>query len=1254
MNGRWTLLHTILLLVYALLFLMLLGSLHALSNPSPSWSASSPKRNESLSCSWTVSGDATAQQIDLLKNNVFINGSNESSGPFTTSWNFPGNTFLKGDNVTCRINVTNGTDSSLQEASVTIINSLPFLRGLPGGIFNQAGTDVGDIVQVTEDVTLLLDANASDNDPGETITYQATSPAYPTGFCTMTSSSLGTYSCTPRYADLVNNSPTSTNVVFSVLDGSLEGTIRTVTFNITPVNDAPTLTIPNQTTNVTATFNRTFTAADEESNYPLNVTLDASTDSEIADGLTVSVSSNNIVRVVYARNPPRFNETGNHTIVLNLSDTANGSTLVNFTLEITTVNRNPYFTNITPESYNSSTNHTYVIFQGAPLQINLSANDLDTEDRNETITFTSSGLFVVTQVNTTATNTSDARATIDFTPVNDDVGSQLVTITATDAGGLTNTTVLNITVQNVNDAPTIHNESWYTNNSAENVNITHLVAYLDAPFQYQVNFSDPDLDLGLDSLNWTENSSTISISADGLITGTPSGSPRNETVNITVMDSGGLSDSEEITLEILGNTAPVFLADPLPQLNASEAVAATYNVSTYATDNDAGDEVESYAVSFIGTTLGSLTLNATTGMITLTPSQSDVGNYTANITITDTRGASSSALFNITVNNTEDTPRWRVYNFTSQLIVEGHQFLFTLEADDEDLLLVNTTENLTITTNLSFLQIQTPVIADGNLTAILTFLPNSSQVGNWSVMLNVTDTTGLVATKNVSFTILARSQPPNFTGLRPYGNGTSNTIVDGWLSLANAATFAETVNLTENTSNLVFAVNATDDLTSSSALNYTWYYDGAIVQGPSNQPNYTRSFDFFSNGTHNVSVMVNDTMLETANASWNLVVRNVNRPPSFSNFTDTKLTITLAGSGLTRENYFINQTLNNGSPLGGFYDPDDDENGNGRIDYYPGNETLLLTHATGNYCSVANISISESSLTVTPVSVGSCSVQFTGTDDGGYGVTSNIVTIVVTSVPEGESVAVSSGGGGGGTTTITTTVPVTQEVETPQPLNIIAPNLVFYDNQTIVVPVRLESNWSEPLTGIVLSADSNVTGVEMSFETTFVSELLPNQTREVKLTVQGYRLGENFEVSVHANVTSPAFKDTALILFNTIEQSNEGDDVSLKVTFAQDLLSQNAQCQELNELLLKADEALGSGDIRQANELVDAAINGCKYLISKTQQDVQQPGVIRTPFFTISPELLRGLIYLGVAIAALLLSALAIYHHYSTKDDYDF
>ncbi len=183
--------------------------------------------------------------------------------------------------------------------------------------------------------------------------------------------------------------------------------------------------------------------------------------------------------------------------------------------------------------------------------------------------------------------------------------------------------------------------------------------------------------------------------------------------------------------------------------------------------------------------------------------------------------------------------------------------------------------------------------------------------------------------------------------------------------------------------------------------------------------------------------------------------------------------------------------------------------------------------------------------------------------------------------------------------------------DTPKAINLIVPELVtIYENKTVLIPVKVQNTWNSSLKGITLNATTNTSQVKLRFSQDYFEELAVGEQKELILFVDNYRIGENYEIQINANVTEPKASDSALVLLNTIEQSQSGEDVEIKVTFAQDLLNENPECLELNELLAKAKEDLDKGNTVEASKMVDGVINGCKYLVSISKKTEQKPETI--------------------------------------------
>lgn len=1215
-------------LVYSLIFMLLLMpliiSLSFTNNPEFN-SGLFIFSDDDLVCTWNMSIDATTQNITIYKDGVLFEARNET-GTLNTSYIISSSNTLKNQDWNCTIRLNNATSSTIQSTEVSIANSAPETPI----IYNSTYDDIGVLYNVTEDTTYIFDVNSSDID-NDVLYYYFKSLTQE--FCTMSDTALGIASCTPTQSDLISNNITEVNVTFWVDDDDIikaKSASLKVTFNVIPFNDAPTTSLSYKETLVNTSLNYDITASDEELNYPLNFSLVAPP--ELFARLSIVNLSNTTARIIYDASSPDYNDVGLWDVQVNITDSNGASAVYNYSFNITPVGRNPYFVNITPTG-------PYIINQGEFIQINITAND---PDANETITFSDDATFFNIATIQPYTNISNATAQINFTPGDDAVGTFNVIITIEDIQTKTNTTTLQFIVNNINDAPLFYEMSYDGRNTLNNQNISNITAYVGAPLIYVINATDLDLDSG-DSLTYVDNTSLFNItqvSNQGIINFTPGvGGIGVHSINITVTDNQSVTVYKVMTLNVLANTPPYF-NQTIQDIICNESVLCNFDLGAYTDDADIGDYIENYQVVFTGNTLDTFDINTTTGIINFTPNQTEIGSYEINLTIFDTKGASNSTIFNITINNTEETPELIRYDFSSALIVETHSFAYQLQATDNDLLIPGWGESLTFTDNLSFTTITYQQTVNDTGYAMLSFTPGPGEVGTHTIEINVTDNTGLVDTQTFTFTVYADTDPPNISQIRPYGNSSNNNaIIDDWISTSNVSN-PTVIRLNENQT-ITYAHVTTDDTTPYANLNYWWFVDDVLV---ATTHNYTVDYDFYSSGNYNVTLKVGDERLENSSWSWDVTVVNVNRPPLFLNNLTTPLVINTT----TTYASYIYRTNEETK----FIDPDDDISGNNIID---GGETNTLSYAS-TACTVATISFVGTDLKITPTAEGACTVRFTATDSSGANTQSNLVLINVTDLPEGEqeTTTVSQpSGGGGSSTTRTSYVPITQETETPEPVNILAPKVVtIYENTSVVIPVEVKNTWSETLEYITLSVDTNETNLTTLLSSNIIESLEPNETVELELTVSDYRLGENYEVELFANVSDPAFVDSALILLNSIEQASEGDQLEIKVTFARDLFNEHPECQELNELLDQANLELSKNNYVDARKYVDTAINGCRYMVSTLERNIEKPDAIPN-LLTLDELTFKTLLYAALAFIVLITIGFIVYYHYSEKEDDD-
>ncbi len=1223
--------------ILLLLTVTLIGAVSFVNNPSWYYSSDGPYTNDSITCSWNFSADTTAQNITILRNNIIFSSVYES-GSLSNNLTITPDQTTKNDNWTCRIILSNATDNITQQISVRIKNSPPTTEGTGAGIF-YLGNDIGYVFDVQEDTSYNIDVNATDAD-ADTITYLSGEE-----FCTRTSSSQGLYTCIPNSTYIVNNNLTYINISFTATDGQ-NPSGRTVVFNITPVNDKPVAVLSNKNTAVNASLNMTFSATDEELNYPLHFTLQAPL--EVADVLSVVPlnGQGTSFSVYYDATVIDYANIGLWNITVNVTDTSTNYLGQNdsltgsysFLLNVTPVGRRPYFTNV-------STNITgwpvgmINLAQGQSVLMNFSANDLDL---NSTLYFISNtSYFSITTYKNDTNDSTDVLGSGIFTPTNDQVGIFNVSVIVSDLA-FTNSTLLRFNVSNVNDAPIIYTMSYVASNKPSgNNNISNLVAYANTPFKYVVNATDLDIIHG-DHITYSDNTSLFVIDANtGIISFTPTDGEVSVTaydILITAQDNMSVQDTKVLRLTIGANTAPYFNAT-IPRLTCGTKTVCSYDLSLISTDVE-DINVSSYGISFVGTNLSNFSFDNITGIIDFTVPKTAIGNYTANITITDSLGAYNWSLMNITIYNIPELPIIKKYNITDQstnvqTVVETHTVIYELTAEDDDLLVAALNETVVFKTNLtgkySHLNATITALPSINNTAraLFTYTPASGDNGTYTIYINATDSYGGVDTKILVFDILSKVGPPNITQITPWGLSPLYALNTTY-ALTNETQFLDgiaDVNFDENTT-VVFGAEVVD--LAVNIASYEWTVNGTSVG--SNITNFTKSFDLFSSGRYIVRLNVTNDRYEKSSFAWNISVRNINRlPVLLQNLSSLSL----------------NRSRDIGGYFDGFLDPDDDLNTNGILD---GAEVNHLQFSTIDSCPQVSLGFNSANLSVDINEIGTCYFTFNATDLDGGKTVSNTVMINVTDVP-GTTVVPQSGGGGGSSTP--TVVPIRKKVETPKAFNLIAPKLVtIYTNRTIEIPITINNTWNAPLKMLRLRAESNTTGVNITFDANMFEEIPVNQSREVKIFVSNYRMGDNYEIKVIGNTSSPSYEDSALILLNSIESTTDGDEAKIKVTFANDLVNEHPECQELNEVLAQAKVKIADGNLAEGMQLVDGVINGCKYLVS-VQQNIQEKPSKLNPIINID-ELSAKTIMLGLLAFIVIISIVfVVFYHYTHKVEDD-
>lgn len=1183
MINKTKIMHSMMICALLIISILLVNALSFQSNP-----AITPNpafTDDDLVCSWVKSADTTQTNVSWYKNNVLMSTTTTTENSST----LPNENTTKNEVWKCNVTIKNATSTLSRSTTRTISNSPP---GEPT-VYNATGDDMGTSQTLLEDETYTYDINSSDAD-NDIMTYRVSPDD---SFCTLVDENTGAVTCSPTTDDLGDNNTEGTeNITFWADDTDAfnpRSTGHTIQFTITPVNDEPYFNpaITDQTAYEDTPFTYNITGVDEEDN-DFNFTMT----SDLGNRLIMNITSNTTAQITFntSNGAPDWEDRGNYTVTITVWETNDSSvnTTETFNLEVVPVNQVPVITTY------SSVNGT----QGELFTFWINATDVN---ENDTLTFEltaplcDDNPWEITTVNDSA----NATGLINMTLNNSHVVCRNVTITVSD-GVASDSIDLNFSIININDPPEIYNISYYDENSGANSDLNNLWGATGLTFSYRVNATDIDmLTYENDTMTFATNNSNFSINAStGLISFVPNSSLiGNWSVLVNVTDLNGSFDTAVMSIRIINNTAPNITEVTI--ISCREDFLCSGYIS--AVDPDPDDNL---TFTSNNTALFDLTYyNTTASEYSFIPDNDDVGNYSILVNVTDMVGATDNMTFILQINNTNDAPFFdndldeTEDTLVMGLLVENQTIPHFINATDVD---IPYGDNITF--DVEFLIGNDLTLFNitkySNNTGLITFTPNSSQTGFYSANFSVTDSEGAVSWQIVNFTVHNASATPIVTEIMPYWDNISEeTVFDEY---GNASLFENNTVSISFDENITIEFNAhfTDNDSADENITFYWYYDGELNQSITASDNTTlnMTFDFFTAGVHNISLKIEDNYYSYTWWNWTLDINNINRAPLLLNDPDNRTDERAINSQITLLNY-----LGYYDTEQRFIDPDDDLNSNNEIrnnvsDPYEVNHL----NYTITDCSVATFSISSDDLTISPSNLGTCVVNITASD-GEYNVTSYNISIEVIYVPPSTSGSTSTSR----TRTITESiaVPIPQEVQKPVMVKIITPTTVtIYKNKTMVIPIRIRNNWNSTLYGIRLSAIVNESDAQISLSTETYASLVVGQEEKFNLTVTNYREDGPYEIQITANVTEPPYYDVATILVNAIESRDRGEEVDIKITFAMDLLTQNAECQELNELLDIAREKASAAEYDEALEYVDKAINGCKYLMSRKELESQK------------------------------------------------
>jgi len=425
--------------------------------------------------------------------------------------------------------------------------------------------------------------------------------------------------------------------------------------------------------------------------------------------------------------------TGNYSITINVTDTANNYAERNFTLDIG---------NDTAANWSTTMDEAFIIYESNETYLNFSENISDIDGDAISFSFTNDSAF--------PSFTLHSNGTINFTSTNQDVGFHNITVNAND-GNLGSLKTFNFTVLNVNDAPFIRDLDS-GDNSSEDIN-GDINGSEDNVTTFALFIQDQDFLIPWNQENYYNESLTINVTIEGANTTllnfveetsyannnetkfnaifTPTKDEIGEyniTINVTDLSNASVIYEFNLTVNSIDHN-PVLMN--LSNQTSSVGESLYYRIN--ATDIEDGNSTQtnnlnltfSY-VNLSGDDIFSSAFNTTTGELNITFSSTQDYAYQLNVTINDSANRTDSEIFWIWVYGNP--------NFTEPNL--GHDFNLS----------ENSTANLTFNVNHSVGDNLTYefYISNSNGSDILRY--NISYYGNgtnltWEFTPNFTDET---------------------------------------------------------------------------------------------------------------------------------------------------------------------------------------------------------------------------------------------------------------------------------------------------------------------------------------------------------------------------------------------------------------------------------------------------------------------------------------------------------------------------------
>jgi len=226
-----------------------------------------------------------------------------------------------------------------------------------------------------------------------------------------------------------------------------------------------------------------------------------------------------------------------------------------------------------------------------------------------------------------------------------------------------------------------------------------------------------------------------------------------------------------------------------------------------------------------------------------------------------------------------------------------------------------------------------------------------------------------------------------------------------------------------------------------------------------------------------------------------------------------------------------------------------------------------------------------------PSFFGTTYTKFYTTNDAGMEAESNTVTLVV----EEDEMEIRY---------VPRTMPVErtrmEEVQKIASLSILITSIITVDpTQNITLPVKLANTGQLALSDIDISintTDLTNSGIQIKLKDSHIDNLLVGEQYDTEVFINTKNAqSQRYNVTIMALVGSPSFYQSTKFYVDIMELP---ESLQKKLRLVQDLFQENPECMELRAVLDSIDESVNRGDYGRAEDLINAAIKNCKALVN--------------------------------------------------------